>query len=299
MSAPVLVLAGPTAAGKSDAALAVAERLGAVVVSADAMQVYRGMDIGTGKLPLSARARVPHLCIDVVEPDEAFDAADFVRVADRAIAEGPAVVCGGTSLYLQALRRGLVQTPDPDPVVRAEVAAHPEPHRWLMELDPALAARLHPHDRVRISRGVEVFLQTGQRLSDLHDAHAAAPDRVDARLVWLDRPDLEARIDARVLQMVGDGYVAEVERLLERGFSRELKPMRSLGYRHLADHLLDGIGLDEAIRRTQRDTRRFAHKQRTWRKALGGVDVDARDLDRVIEAARRALGGSTDGVGWR
>jgi len=152
--------------------------------------------------------------------------------------------------------------------LRRELQALPNPHASVAEGDPALAARLHPNDTLRIVRGLEVYRTTGQRLSDLHLAHESAPDRYEAEAVWLDRTDLDARIDARVLQMIADGYVAEVRTLLEARYDRGLKPMLSLGYRHLCDHLLDGLPLDEAIRRTQRDSRAFARKQRNWMKSL-------------------------------
>ena len=275
MTPEVLVLAGPTAAGKTELSLDLAARIGATVVSADAMQVYRGMDVGTGKLGPEARARVPHVGLDVRDPGEPFDAADFVELADRAIAAGPVVVVGGTSLYLQALRRGLVRTPPPDPALRAELAAEPDLHGRLAAIDPTLAARLHPNDRVRLTRGVEVFLQTGERLSELQAAHARAPDRVRLIGLWLDRADLEERIDRRVEAMIAAGYVDEVRALLDRGVARDCKPMLSLGYRHVADHVIDGLPLAEAARRTQRDTRRFAHHQRTWRKVIGLPEVTA------------------------
>lgn len=286
-----LVLGGPTASGKTAAALAVAEAWGAVVLSADAMQVYRGMDVGTAKVTVAERGRVEHFGLDVRDPHEPFDAADFVALADEVFAARPrVVVAGGTSLYLQALQRGLVDTPRPDPARRAALLADPALYARLQAVDPELAARLHPHDLVRVVRGVEVFEATGERLSALQAAHARAPDRVRVEAVWLDAPDLEARIDARVLRMVDEGYVEEVRALLAAGVDRALKPMRSLGYRHLADHLLDGVPLDEAIRRTQRDTRRFAHKQRTWHNALGYPRPGEDPVAAADAAARRLWG---------
>lgn len=265
-----LVLAGPTAAGKSALGLALAERIGGVILSGDAMQVYRGMDIGTASPSAAERARVPHFAIDVVEPTEPFSAGDFLVEAERAFSTGcPVVVVGGTSLYLRALVRGLAATPAISGAIRARVQALPDPHETLSEIDPPLAARLHANDLQRVHRGLEVFYATGERLSDLQAAHAAEPDRVFARGLWLDRNDLDQRIDARVHLMIEAGYVDEVRALLDRGVPRDARPMRSLGYRHLCDHLLDALPLAEAIRRTQRDTRRFARKQRTWRKHLG------------------------------
>jgi tRNA dimethylallyltransferase len=283
----VLVLAGPTAAGKSAVAIAIAERHGAVVLSADAMQVYRGMDVGTAKVSAADRQRVPHFGIDVADPGDPFDAADFVALADEVIAaHSRVVVAGGTSLYLRSMMRGLVPTPEVDPALRARFEALADPHAALAEVDPALAARLHPHDRKRIVRGLEVHASTGKRLSELQEQHAGEPDRIAVDGWWLDRSDLDARIDARVDGMVAQGLVDEVRGLLDRGFGRELKPMRSLGYRHLCDHLLDGLPLEEALRRTARDTRRFARKQRTWMRTLGFPRrVD--DFSDAMEAATR------------
>lgn len=276
------VIGGPTASGKTGLAVELALAYDAVVLSADAMQVYRGMDIGTGKATVEERRGVLHYGFDLREPDEPFDAADFVTLADEVLARHPrVVVAGGTSLYLRALQRGLVDTPDPDPALRAELDTVEDLHGRLAAVDPVLAERLHPNDRVRLVRGVEVYELSGQRLSDLHEAHAAAPDRVEVDGVWLDRDDLDERIDARVLEMMEDGYLEEVEALVARGFGSDVKPMRSLGYRHLAAHLEDGVALEEAVRRTQRDTRRFARKQRTWRRHVGLRDD--------LEAARAVL----------
>jgi tRNA dimethylallyltransferase len=286
MKPSVLLIGGPTGSGKTEAAIAVAERFGAVVLSADAMQVYCGMDIGTAKATPEERFRVPHEGIDLVAPDETFDAADFVRLGDRVIAEHPrVVVAGGTSLYLRSLVRGLVETPPVDAALRARLEALDDPHAALSTVDPVLAARLHPHDRVRIIRGLEVHHQTGLRLSDLHTEHAHAPDRLEVAALWLDRADLDDRLDARVLAMIDAGYLDEVRTLLEAGFHRELKPMQSLGYRHLCDHWLDGLPLDEAIRRTQRDTRRFARKQRNWMRGLAFEKVEHGHVDAALRAA--------------
>jgi tRNA dimethylallyltransferase len=291
---PVLILGGPTSAGKTAASLAVAEALDAVVVSADAMQVYRHLDIGTGKATAEERQRVPHFGLDRVDPDEAFDATDFVALADAVRAEHPrVVVAGGTSLYLRGLIRGFVQTPPVDPTLRAELQTIDDLHGELAKVDPPLAERLHPNDRVRLVRGVEVWRQAGVRLSELQAAHQAAPDRLAWRGLWLDRPDLDERIDARVLAMIEAGYVDEVRRVLQLGFDRSLKPMRGLGYRHLCDHLLDELPLDEAIRRTQRDTRRFARKQRTWQNTLGFEAVRAPGVERALQLAGELWGATT------
>lgn len=287
----VLVLGGPTAAGKTAASLAVAEAFDAVVVSADAMQVYRRLDIGTGKATAEERARVPHFGIDVVDVDQPFDATDFVALADGVVASHPrVVVAGGTSLYLRGLIRGFVETPTVDPSLRSEVEAIEDLHGELARVDPELAERLHPNDRVRLVRGVEVFRAGGRRLSELQRAHGEAPDRVEAVGLWLDREDLDARIDARVEQMMALGYVEEVRGVLDAGFDRGLKPLQSLGYRHLCAHLLDGLDVAEAVRCTKRDTRRFARKQRTWQNTLRFDPVGAADVEEVLRRAEGLWG---------
>ena len=282
----LLVIAGPTSAGKTAVAIEVALEFDAIVLSADAMQVYRRLDVGTGKVTAEERSRVHHDGIDLVEPDEPFSAGDFVELADRVITSSPRViVAGGTSLYLRSLLRGLARTPAVDPALRTAIEARDDLHEELARVDPPLARRLHRSDRVRLVRGIEVYRQSGRRLSDLQAEHARAPDRVPHRALWLDRDDLPARIDARVLQMVSSGWIDEVRAVLDAGFSRSLKPLQSLGYRHVCEHLIDGLPLDEAVRRTQRDTRHFARKQRTWMRGLGYPRIHE---DRVAAAKRAA-----------
>ena len=260
-----IVLVGPTAAGKSELALALCERLHATLVSMDAMQVYRGMDIGTAKSPPGVRARVPHRCVDIREPDEPFSAADFVAEAD-AVA-GPVLLCGGTTFYLRAWLDGLVPAPPADAALRARLEASADPHAELGRVDPVLATRLHPHDRVRVVRGLEFFALTGRPLSAAWAEQGAT--RRDATICWIDHPNLYERIDRRVDAMMAEGYLDEVRSLLDRGYGRELKPMQSLGYRHLAAYLAGEHSLDEAVRRTKRDTRHLARKQRGFLRARG------------------------------
>ena len=292
MTATVLVIAGPTGSGKTAAALHVAERWGAEIVSADAMQVYRGMDIGTAKATPEEQERVPHHGIDVVDPHEAFDASHFVSIVDRVRqATDRVIVAGGTSLYIRAAVRGLVPTPPIDVALRRELEAQENLHERLQRADPVLAARLHPNDRVRLVRGLEVYELTGRRLSDLQSEHAAQPDRFPVQAVWLDRDDLDPRLAGRLECMMDAGYVDEVRRLLAEGVSPRAKPMLSLGYRHLCSHLLEALSLEEAMRRTLRDTRRFARKQRTWGRSLGFDVVRSGHVEAVESAALRAFGG--------
>ncbi len=282
---PPFVLVGPTGAGKTAAALRIAERHGVEIVSMDAMQVYRGMDIGTAKATLEERARVRHHCIDVRDPTEPFDAVDFAAEVERVGTRS--VLCGGTVFYLRAWMQPLVDLPAVDPEVRARCEALEDPHAALVAVDPVLAARLHPNDRVRVIRGLEVYAQTGRRLSELHDADPG--HRKACTVVWLDRDELDSILDARVDAMMRAGYLDEVRALLDAGVPRTCKPMLSLGYKHLADHLAGEIDLAEAVLRTKVATRQFARRQRKFLRSLGFTPTS--DGPHVDGAAARAFGG--------
>ncbi len=274
MSTPLpapIVVTGPTGAGKSDLALAIARMYDAVIVSMDAMQVYRGFDIGTAKLPLADRdpaaGGVEHRCIDVVDWNGAFSAAEFAREVDDVLRTRRVVMCGGSTFYLRAWEQGLVDAPAVDADLRARLESLPDVHAALAVVDPVLAARLHPNDRVRLIRGLEYHAQTGTRLSD---AHAADPHvRRPSTLLWIDREDLYDRLDSRVLAMMDTGYLDEVRGLLARSVPRAARPMQSLGYEHLAAHVAGEVDLPEAIRLTQRDTRHLARKQRGFLRSRG------------------------------
>ena len=280
----VLVLGGPTAAGKTDLALELARHHGAALVSADAMQVYRGLDIGTAKPPPAVRAAFPHACMDVREVDEDYSVADFVDEVQRqrACAERVLVV-GGTPFWLAALVRPLAALPAADPTVRAALAELADPWARLAEVDPQAAARLHENDRVRVLRALEVHTLSGRPMSELWAEGPAQPPLAGA-VAWLDRPDLRERIEQRLRQMMAAGYLDEVRALLARGHGPAQKPMRSLGYRHLGDHLRGLIPLEEAVRRTGRDTWRLARKQRTWARGMGWPALDEAGVRAVVAA---------------
>jgi tRNA dimethylallyltransferase len=281
-----LIIGGPTAAGKSAAALAIAEQYGAVIVSADAMTVYRHLDIGTAKPDAETLAGIPHLCINVRDPDGDFTVGDFVDAVDAATCEHEhVVVAGGTPFYLAALVRPHAPLPLGNPAVRATLETLPDPHARLTEVDPEIAARLHPNDRVRVIRALEVFTLTGVPMSEVQRRPPVRPP-IDAEVVWLDRTGLRARIDARLASMMAGGYREEVEGLLAAGWGRDLKPMRSFAYRHIVAHILDNLDLDEAIRLTARDTWRLARKQRAWARSMGW---DPGTEDAVPLAAERAF----------
>jgi tRNA dimethylallyltransferase len=269
----IVVIAGPTGSGKSDLAMRLAERVDGEIVNADSMQIYRGLDIGTAKPPAEALARIPHHLIDIVSPDQNFTASDFRREAAAAIADihsrgKKAILVGGTGLYIRALLEGLVDSPTGDPELRRQFADLPgeELLRRLSEVDPETAERLHPNDRVRIIRALEVFAQTGRPISAFRAEHGFAGSYYDALklAIKVERQELYRRVEARVDQMMQDGLVAEVQRLLALTYTQELKSMRSIGYKEISAYLAGEITLDQAVALIKRDTRRYAKRQMTW-----------------------------------
>ncbi len=271
----LVVLSGPTASGKTEAALALARHHPLEIVSADSMQVYRGMDIGTAKPSPAERREVPHHLIDVAAPDEDYSAGRFVAEADDAIrgilARGRfPLVAGGTGLYIRALRRGLDPLPS-DAAVRALLSRRWETeggaalHAELSRIDPRAAAKIHPADRVRVTRALEIAAVAGRPPSALRRSWGGA-GRYRVLFLSLDpgRDAMYTRIDRRVDAMFRAGLVEEVRGLLARGYGADLKSMGALGYRHVAAHLRRGVPLDETVATMKRDTRLYAKRQMTW-----------------------------------
>lgn len=296
---PVFAIGGPTCAGKTEAAIAVAREVGAELVGADSMQVYRGMRIGTDAPTGEQLGGVPHHLIGIVAPDEPYDAAAYAADADRAIAGIAArgrrvVLVGGTGLYIRVLLKGLQAGPPPDPAVRAGISERarregwPALHAELGAADPQAARRLHPNDGVRILRALEVFRQTGVPLTEWQARHGFAGARYPFALRAVDRPkaELEARIEARVDGMLARGFLEEVRGLLAAGYAPSLKPMQGLGYRRLCQHLAGELPLDEARARIVVDTRRLAKRQRTWFRGEPGLEWRAPAAEALAAEAR-------------
>ena len=267
----VVAIVGPTASGKSAVALRAAERSGGEIVSADSRQVYRGMDVGTAKPAVAERQRVPHHCIDLVDPSEPYDAARYQRdgraaLADIASRGKTAYVVGGTGLYVRALLDGLLLEAAPtDPELRASLerrAAAEGPaalHRELARIDPTAAERVDPRNARRVVRYLELAMLAG-RVPQERDA------KIAARRIGLDPPRawLDERIGARVRQMVADGVLEETRRLIDRGLDPGLPSMSGHGYVHWAAHLRGELGLDAAIAATAKDVRAYSRRQMTW-----------------------------------
>jgi tRNA dimethylallyltransferase len=270
---PLLVILGPTASGKSDAAMAVARRVGAELLSADSMQVYRGMDVGTAKPSAAERAAVPHHLIDVVDPDQPFTVARFVDTADAVIRDArrrgvPLVVTGGTPLYYKALFEGLFGGPGADEALRERLRAEPNEqlHRRLVEVDPAAAARIHVNDGKRLVRALEVFELTGQPISSFQTDWASPGQRHPAVWVGLswDKDALNRRINARVKSMLAAGWVEEVRGLLQRYGTLSPTAAEATGYRELIEHLAGRLSLDGATEQIKVATRQLARRQTKW-----------------------------------
>lgn len=299
------VIVGPTGAGKSALALTVARRLGGQIVSCDSQQVYRGMDIGTGKATAAERAEVPHHLLDVLAPDEEMTAARFIALADAAIAAaasaGPVVVCGGTGLYVRALLFGLFEGPPADPALRAELEAEAAAHgvealhARLAVVDPVIAPRIERRDLRRIIRALEVQQLTGTPMSAhqaAHD-HRVVPPRYPARLIGVAPPRdaLYAAIDARVDGMLTAGLLAEVDALRAAGYAPPLRSQAAIGYAELHAYRAGEHDLPTAVDLIKRNSRRYARRQLTWYRGdasvawvATGADVDLTDLERYHRA---------------
>jgi tRNA dimethylallyltransferase len=290
-----VVVAGPTAAGKTEAALAIARRWNGELIGADSVQVYRGFDLGSAKPTAEELGGVPHHLIDVLDPDQDIDAQRYAALADAAIADVHRrgrlpIVVGGTGLWLRALLRGLVPAPPVDLALRArldaeaERAGSPALHRRLAAVDPRAAAAIHPNDRLRIVRALEVFEQTGRPLGELRHEHALGGPRYDALFVVLDPgPALEHRIETRLDAMLASGWLDEVRALRARWGA--VRPLGSVGYKELVEHLEAGTSMDQTRRAIRKATRIYARRQRTWFRSEPGVSL------RTTAAALAEVGG--------
>ncbi len=270
-------LTGPTASGKTAVGVIVARAIGAEVVAVDSMTLYRGMDVGTAKPTAAERGGVPHHLIDVLDPWESASVADYRAWAIEAVREIEArgrrvLFVGGTPMYLKALLRGLFEGPRADPELRARLEGVADLHARLAEVDPPTAARLHPNDRRRIIRALEVYERTGRPLSALQGEHdRPAPPGVKVVALWPERAALHARIDARATSMFAGGLVEEVRRLLHDERPLHPVPAQAAGYREAIDHLEGRSTIAESLERTRARTRQLAKRQVTWLRHLEEV----------------------------
>jgi tRNA dimethylallyltransferase len=314
----VVIIVGPTGAGKSELALELAEAFGGEIINADSMQVYRHMDVGTAKPTREEQKRVVHHLIDIVNPDQAFHAALYRTLGRKTIdllheQQKPIWVVGGTGLYIKSLTQGLFASPRIDPRVRenlkqeARLKGEDFLYQRLNEVDPKTASKLHPHDLVRTIRALEVFDATGVPISFFREQHGFGERSYHTLKIGVERnrEELYRRIDQRVDRMVEQGFLQEVQGLLDMGYGAELNPMQSLGYKQMVRFVRNEMGWDEAIREIKRDTRRYAKRQWTWFKSdaeIGWRDggSDRQTISREVRAfleAGEGAGVSQEGVG--
>ena len=305
----IVAVVGPTASGKSMLAIELAARFNGEIVSADSMQVYRFMDIGTAKPTQEQRQRVPHHLIDIADPDEEFNAARYSEEASRAIHDiherGKNVfVVGGTGLYVRALTKGLFKGPGSDMRLRNEFAilgSRSEGARYLYEklkeIDPEAASRIHPNNMARIVRALEVYYLTNKPISAFQKEHGFSEEPYDVLKVGLsiDRKFLYKRIEDRIDSMIEAGLVAEVKKLLDMGYvGTDLKSvpkvMRALGYKEILEYMQNKISLENAVEEIKKNTKRYAKRQMTWFRKETDIRWFTHDeKDRVISLLERFL----------
>jgi tRNA dimethylallyltransferase len=274
---PLVIINSPTATGKTGLAIDLALEFGGEIISADSLQVYRYLDIGTAKPTMEQRNKVKHYLIDVVDPDEEFNAAIFTEKSRAIIAElakkrKPVFVVGGTGLYIRALLQGIIETPKVDENLRnyyrhlGEIHGKEYLFGLLQKKDAQAAQKIKPNDTIRVIRALEVLEQSGESIISKQSRHSFADSPYDTYKIGLqvDSEQLKERIAQRTEKMIAIGLLSEVESLLKRGYSEKLKPMQSLGYRQVIKYLSGECNWEEALHLINRDTWHYAKRQMTW-----------------------------------
>jgi tRNA dimethylallyltransferase len=303
---PLIILVGPTGAGKSELAFSLALKYQMEIVCADSLQVYRYLDIGTAKPSLEERSKVKHHLIDIINPDEGFSAVQFMEMAreiiDSLLRQKKFVLAvGGTGLYIKALTKGIFKGPVADGELRQQIKEEGKKqgkehlYQRLKEVDPESATRIHPNDTYRIIRALEVYYLTQKTMSSFQSSHAfkESPYHYVKIGIERERKELYQRIEKRVDRMVEHGLVEEVKGILKKGYDPELKPLQSLGYRQVIEYLNGAYDLDEAVQLIKRDTKRYAKRQLTWFKNDPEVEwfILPQDMARIEERIKDSFQG--------
>lgn len=292
---PLVAVVGPTASGKTDLAIAIAIKYGGEIISADSMQIYKTMDIGTAKPTIDEMRNIPHHMLDIVEPSRRFSVADYVVMARDVIKDVDArgklpVLAGGTGLYVSSLvdniEFGETET-DQKLRIELEAAAREQGGQALLdklaEFDPETAGKLHPNNVGRIIRAIEVYKTTGVAMSEMQRRSRSRPSPYKLCMIGLtcsDRAVLYGRINRRVDKMIESGLKDEVERLIKNGADKDCTSMQAIGYKEMAEHLRGMISFDEAVETIKRETRRYAKRQLTWFRRdtrIQWIDIDTQD----------------------
>jgi tRNA dimethylallyltransferase len=298
----LVIILGPTAVGKSEVALGLASQMAAEIINADSQQVYRYMDIGTGKPSAAERERVRHHLIDIINPDEEFNVAIFRQLSIAAITDIESrgkrvIVCGGTGLYLKALTKGLFTGPAQDLSLREALNAEANNlglaslYQRLERVDAEAMSRIHPNDRQRIVRALEVFALTGKPISAWQKEHAFGESAFETLIIGLqrERAELYNAINERCEGMISGGLMDEVKQLLDRGYGLDLKPLQSIGYRHMGLVLKGELPREDAIALMKRDTRRLAKRQLTWFRGDHDIQWFHPDQTKQLRAAAESF----------
>lgn len=280
----LIIILGPTCVGKSATAIKIAKIFDGEIINCDSMQVYRGFDIGTDKIPLGQREAIPHHLLDIISPSTQFTASDFVQFALEAIdnihkKNKLPIITGGTGLYLKALLNGLFPEGKSDPNIRKRLEAEAEEkgleslNERLKTVDPQYAEKIGNNDKYRTIRALEVFEATNKSLSEHFAGTRSFVEDFHVMNIGLkiDRQFLYPKIEKRVDKMFAGGLVNEVKSLLEKGVNEESPPFRALGYKYVLKHLKNEITLEEAVMLTKRDTRHYAKRQMTWFRKMEGI----------------------------
>ena len=291
------IIIGPTAIGKTKYAIDLSLKLGAEIISADSMQVYKYMNIGTAKPSREDRRAVPHHMINIVHPDQYFSAGEYSKMAREKInriveLEKTPIVVGGSGLYIRALVDGLFSEPVISNTIKKRVKTQLDNkgsdylHRKLKKIDSVAASKIHPNDWRRIIRALEVFLSTGETISSLQSKAKAESIDCQYRIIGLktERSNLYERIESRVDLMFKKGLVREVKQLMKKGYRDDLLPMQSLGYKEVLEYLNGHYGLDEAKALIKQNTRHFAKRQMTWFNRDSRIKwIETSDIDKEID----------------
>lgn len=280
MKKPLIILTGPTAVGKTSLSIQLAKTIGGEIISADSIQVYKKMDIGTAKIKREEMEGIPHYLIDVLEPDEEFNVVRFQKMAKEAMEKiyengHIPIIVGGTGFYIQALLYDIdFNDTESESSYREELQQYADTygaialHERLKQIDEESANKIHPNNVKRVIRAIEYFEQTGEPISKHNEEQAQKESPYNFLYIVLnhDRDILYNRIDLRVDQMIEEGLVKEVKQLLESGYTKELVSMQGLGYKEFIPYFEGEISLEQAIYTLKRDTRHFAKRQITWFK---------------------------------
>ena len=296
---PLLIIAGPTASGKTALSVELAKRLNGEIISADSMQVYRGMDIGTAKVTVEEMQGVPHHLIDILEPYEEWNVMEFCRLAaekiDEIVSRGKLpILAGGTGFYIYALAYGAEFEEETKSEVREhlEQRSDEELYAYLQQVDPVSCETIHMNNRKRVIRALEYYEQTGNRMSELNARLKEKEAVYDLcfLVLDLDRTVLYERIDRRVDIMLEQGLVDEVKKLRDAGYHREMVSMKGLGYKEILAYLEGEMSLEEAVYVLKRDTRHFAKRQLTWmRREKDVIFLEREPVETLVERAEKVV----------